>query len=152
MPKKSWNIFVFCVCYGRIFVIVADNCLLKVVMELTIPVSEDGTPLRGALDSSTAIILYNSGLLELFCSGWDLITTDAVYKEINQGMFGKEISCILKTSSAFDAASIEGIFGKGENSILNLYREGKAGIIFSDDRSSALTKYLKIKDWNIPAL
>ena len=100
---------------------------------MSIPVSEDGAPLRGALDSSTAIILYKSGLLESFCAEWDLITTDAVYEEISQGISGKEISCILKSSSDSDAVSIEGLFGKGENSVLNLYREGKAGIIFSDD-------------------
>lgn len=98
-----------------------------------VPVSRDGRGLRGGIDSSTAIILYSSGLLEQFCAEWDIITTGTVQAEISRGPDGKKTTRILSTYCSIKYASAEGPFGRGENSILNLFVQGKTESVFSDD-------------------
>jgi hypothetical protein len=92
----------------------------------------DHTLKSGGLDSSTAIVLYKSGILKLLLDEWDVKTTQFVTEEIGAGEGSEEIlkelgACVVRDSSC------EGPFGRGENSILGLYKHGRIQAVFSDD-------------------
>jgi len=122
------EIFVFFIRYATI-----NGYMDTASKHQAVPVPENGRALEGGIDSSTAIILYKSGLLERFCAGCNIITTDTVQTEIARGPDGHDTARILSKFCRIEHVSTEGPFGKGENSILNLFKQGKASAVFSDD-------------------
>lgn len=113
---------------------------------LMIPFAPGCVPMRGGLDSSTAAVLSRAGLLRTFCSAWDLVTTEIVYEEIGRGPDAPLISAILNEYCTIERVSGQGLFGRGENSVLTLYTRGQTKIVFSDD--GPFLKYCRKK--NIP--
>lgn len=87
---------------------------------------------RMALDASSAIILYETGMLSLFMEAADVVTTQTVADECLAGPQGEQIAELLKPVIIADVPQ-SGAFDKGENTILTLQAEGAADAVLSDD-------------------
>lgn len=96
---------------------------------MAIPDSKINDP---GIDASTAIIMYKGGLLGKLAESFHLYTTTVVTKELKAGNDGKEIIAVLSTGTTVEN-SCKGIFGKGENSILQLFQSSIIDTVFTDD-------------------